>query len=176
MMVDKPEPYWLNQGQMAKAHGVSRESFYKWGVESVAKIGTTVYYLAGDVTANRVAQATAYAEKRLNEAKDQKLDAQKEQARERKERADNLALKNAQLRRELCPVDFVTQALATVGGQVTSALQTIPAEVRKKIPRLTAAEVAIIERIVIRAQNSAARLPVRVDEMMDDFARTESRV
>lgn len=51
--MNKPEPYWLKQSDMARSCRVSLYAFQKWNVRPVAKIGRIVYYSPGDVLNNR---------------------------------------------------------------------------------------------------------------------------
>lgn len=95
------------------------------------------------------------------------IDFDQENARLTKEKADGAALKNAQLRRELVPIDAVVWAMSKAGKQIASILETIPGKVKRRVPRLNATEVEIIKREVIKAQNVAAHVSVDLDEYAD---------
>lgn len=170
----KPQPHWLNQKQMAAACGLAPRNFAEWGVRSVATIGAQRFYLVGDVLSNRMERLRSDLESKMERQETEDLDIQRERTRETKERADNLALKNAQLRRELCPVSVLSAVLSRLGAQISAALETIPAEVRRKVPALKATELEVIKRVIVRTQNSVAEAPVYLDDMLDDIARAES--
>ena len=99
------------------------------------------------------------------------IDYDRERARLTREQADNTALKNAQLRKELAPVGVMEWALGKIGAQISAILETIPLKVKRRVPRLAAAEVEIIKREVVKAQNMAARVTVDLDECLTDVAK-----
>lgn len=93
--------------------------------------------------------------------------------RELQERADNISLKNAQLRRELAPLPVITYVLNKIAAQIGPLLDSIPAKVKARLPRITAAELEIIKREIIKSQNAAARVSVELDEYLSDHADRE---
>lgn len=90
-------------------------------------------------------------------------------------RADTVLkeLKAAQLRRELAPITALRQILGDAGAQISALLETIPGKVRRRVPTLSVSELEIIKREVIKAQNIAARITVKLDEYQPD-ARPDS--
>jgi len=92
------------------------------------------------------------------------IDWDAERARETKERADNLELKNAQLRRELIPVELMSWTLGNIGAQISAVLESIPVKLKRRMARLGAAEVDIIKGEIAKCQNIAADIKVDFDE------------
>ncbi len=74
------------------------------------------------------------------------LDLTAERARHAKEQADNLALKNAALRRDLVPVADVEREWITIGRQIRSGVMAVPSRVRQSLPHLTAYDSDVIDR------------------------------
>ena len=92
------------------------------------------------------------------------IDWDTERARETKERADNLELKNAQLRRELIPVELMSWTLGNIGAQISAVLESIPVKLKRRMARLGASEVDIIKGEIAKCQNIAADIKVDFDE------------
>ena len=78
--------------------------------------------------------------------------------------AENVELKNAQLRNELAPIDMITWTLGKVGAQIAALLETIPGRVKRRSPDLSARHIDIIKGEIIKAQNMAARVSVNLQE------------
>lgn len=92
----------------------------------------------------------------------------RERARAERERADNLALKNQILRRELADVAVIAEIIAKLGSQIGAKLDSLPGELRRKLPNLTATELEIVRRTVVKCQNDIAALPSVTDEILND--------
>jgi len=92
------------------------------------------------------------------------IDWDAERARETKERADNLELKNAQLRRELIPIELMSWTLGNIGAQISAVLESIPVKLKRRMAKLGAAEVDIIRGEIAKCQNIAADIKVDFDE------------
>ncbi len=91
-------------------------------------------------------------------------DLTRERARLAREQADATALKNAQARNELAPVDLIRWTLNRVGTRIVAILDTIPGNVKRRVPHLSAAHVELIKREVVKAQNAAARIEIDLNE------------
>jgi phage terminase Nu1 subunit (DNA packaging protein) len=88
-----------------------------------------------------------------------------------KERALNLRadtrlkeLKEAQLRKELAPIQLLEMVLGKTCAQISAALEAIPLKVKRMVPKLSNAEVEIIRREIIKCQNIAAESTLNIDE------------
>ncbi|WP_288129982.1 terminase small subunit [Accumulibacter sp.] len=97
-------------------------------------------------------------------------------ARSQRERID---LANAVTRRELAPVILIEQVLARAGSKVAGILDGIPGMIKRRVARLTAAEISLIAAEIARARNIAAALrlediieaaPAGCDRAADDEA------
>lgn len=173
------EKGWLNKGEMASSLGISVQAFDKWGVEPVArrhKFGEA-YFTVADVIKNRM----AWQAKKFEQAQPQMDVAELMQAKERaelewtRERAEGQRLKNAQMRRELAPVEMVTWAIGRVCSEISAQLETIPGKVKRALPKLTNTELQLIKREVVKAQNTASEdTKLDWDEFDADFTDPRS--
>jgi phage terminase Nu1 subunit (DNA packaging protein) len=73
-------------------------------------------------------------------------------------------LREARERREVAPVALMQWTLAHAGAQIAALLETIPGQVKRALPSLGAAELEIIKRAVVSAQNTAAALALDFDD------------
>jgi phage terminase Nu1 subunit (DNA packaging protein) len=165
---NKPLPHWQNQKNAAAGQGVSTQAFARWGVEPVAKIGRNAYYLPSDITAYLVARETASLQEKLERIETAAAETGSAADREKmlltREQRIGQELKNAQARRELAPIGIIDWALSRVGSQISALLEAIPLKVKQLLPKMTAAEIGLIEREVIKAQNASAAVTVDFDE------------
>lgn len=168
----KRESFWLSQKQMAQACGVSPQAFQQWRVAPVAEIGREKFYRVADVVANRLARQAERAQQAAPDAGDDNMD-QERMLLTRAQR-EGQELKNAQLRRELAPVDLIAWVLGKAGNQIGAILDSIPLKVKKVAPRLSALELETIKREVVKAQNCAARMTVDLDDYYAESRRDES--
>ena len=155
------ERHWLNKSEMATALGISVQAFDKWGVKPVAqrhRFGEA-FYSVRDVLNNRLEW-----ERKKNEQPPQDIDAadllleqEKAKLALTREQAEGQRLKNAQMRRELAPVDMVVWALGSVASQVGSILGTLPAKLKRSQPKLGADEIRLIKTEIVKAQNACAK-------------------
>jgi terminase small subunit / prophage DNA-packing protein len=160
-------PHWLNTKDMAKSLGISPQAFDKWGVPSAAKIGRETFYTVDDVLQNRL----AHQQERLNR-ENQKFEGEGPSPAEmdqellllRREQRVKLELENAQTRRELAPVQVLDWVLSKIGGEIASILESVPPKLKKLNPKLTAADIELIVKEFVRAQNKAAQAKVDLDE------------
>jgi len=73
-------------------------------------------------------------------------------------------LKEAQLRKELAPVDLLQWVLHKTCAQISEALGRIPQRVKKRVPRLSKTEMEIVRREVVKCQKVAAEAKLDFDE------------
>lgn len=156
----KTEKFWLNKQDMAAALGISVQAFDKWGVEPVAKRHKygEAFYAVADVVKNRLEWQRRKLEQSQPNLDAAEVTAAREQAELEytRERAEGQRLKNAQMRRELAPIEMVTWAIAQIGSEISAALETIPGKVKRAVPKLTSSEVQMVKREIVKAQNVAA--------------------
>lgn len=91
-----------------------------------------------------------------------------ERARLAKEQADKVAMQNAVTRGELAPAYLLEQVLAKAGARAGRILETIPGTLRRRLPGLTAADLAIVAKVVAKARNVAAAMRLSDAEKDDD--------
>lgn len=96
-----------------------------------------------------------------------------ERARLAREQADRLAMQNAVTRGELAPAHLLEQVLAKAGARAGRILETIPGLIRRRLPQLTADDVAEVARVVAKARNVAAAMRL-ADVDQDDEGADDS--
>ena len=157
------KPEWLTQEQMAESCNISVTGFRRWHVPPVARIGREVFYLAGDVTANRLAHNKKRLEKKAASATGQALIQRAEQLRLTRAQVEFQELKNAELRERLIEVHLLHWVIEQTGKGIAQQLGKIPAALRKKCPRLTAMNHKIIRREIEKCQTLALQMSINLD-------------
>lgn len=96
-----------------------------------------------------------------------------------REQRIRIELQNAVTRRELAPVVVIEEVLAKAGSRVAGILESIPGNIRRRIPRLTMDELNVVSAEIVRARNIAASVSLddigddAVDQVAADAAATE---
>lgn len=173
---NRPEG-WINQTGAAALCRVSVTMFQRYELEPVSREGRYTFYLRDQVLdfIERRAHKKGY-EAGLREGKQiapedaEGLLLAKEQAELEwtRERAEGQRLKNAQTRREQAPVDILTFALADLAGQIAPLLMPIPAEMKRRIPKITNAELHVMREIIANAMNLCAEVKLDFDAYESD--------
>lgn len=86
------------------------------------------------------------------------LDLASERARLAKEQADKVAMQNAERRGELAPVSAMEMVLATVGAKVGRILDTIPGQVRRRVPGIGSEVIEAIATDIAKCRNMASSM------------------
>lgn len=97
------------------------------------------------------------------------VDFNRERALLTKEQRIGHELKNAQLRKELAPLTVITGTLAIAATRVKAHFQTLPGEIKKKLPTVTATELLIIDRCITKCLNTIAAMPDIRDDIIKGF-------
>lgn len=157
---------WLTQEQMAASCDISTAGFQNWNVDPIEKIGRYTYYRVVDVLANRLAKQEERLQKTAESASDQELTRAELEASLglTRARVEYQEIKNAQLRKELAPVQLIEWVLGKAAGQISAILESIPMNLKKRNPRLTASNIEFITREIVKTQNIAARMKLDLDE------------
>jgi len=83
---------------------------------------------------------------------------QVERARQAAETADKLAMENRITRRELAPVAELERALADVGTLIRSRLESLSAQMKRRIPHLRASELGVVKQEVAKLSDEIASI------------------
>ena len=81
---------------------------------------------------------------------------QVEKARLAAEQANKAAMENAMRRRELLPVALMTSYAARLGNHVRSQLESLPSNMKRRIPHLRSAEVNLVKQEVTKISDAIA--------------------
>lgn len=153
---------------MCQSLGISVTAFQRWDVGPVAKLGRCTYYDVRSVLDNRLAWAERKMQRAAPESDVDLMKAEREEKlRLTKAQAEGQELKNAQLRRELAPVQVIEFVVGKAGGQISAILGALPMQLKKRNPRLTASDIELAKREIAKAQNAAAKMTVDLDEYYD---------
>jgi len=154
---------WLKQVDMARSCDVSLSTFQRWNVEPVEKKGRTVFYRVADVLENRLADQAARSQQ--VPSSDKKITRAEREARLKlvEAQARGQQLKNGQLEKELAPIGLLEWVISSVASQIAALLESLPLKLKNRNPELTATDLHIISREIIKCQNICAEVTVDLD-------------
>lgn len=95
----------------------------------------------------------------------EKLDLNAESARHKKEQADKLEIQNALARREVAPVRLIEDALLNVAEQINAIFDSIPLQVKKAVPGISATALETLKKELIKAKNAASAAKLDLSEL-----------
>lgn len=98
------------------------------------------------------------------------LDLATERALLARANAAKLRMQNDVTRRQLAPTHLLEEILAKAGNKAAAILETIPSAIQRRVPALSADDIAAIAREVAKASNMAASLTLSA---FDDEARAD---
>jgi len=90
-----------------------------------------------------------------------------------REQRDKIAMQNAVTRGELAPTPLLEEILANAGVRAGKLLDTIPGELRRRNPGLTAEDLAAVAEVVSKARNLAAQISLADIESDSDDDRDD---
>ncbi|WP_299947754.1 terminase small subunit [uncultured Microbulbifer sp.] len=166
---DQPD-YWLNKRQVCDSLGITATAFDKWKVAPVARVGNCNYYDLRSLVDNRI-EAVLRRQQLEHPAPSsgEKLDPVQEHARLAKEKADDQALKNAKGRAEQIPAEAAALIFGRVAAEMAAILDSLEANIKRRVPSLTATELGFIKAERVRLQNLAASVGSRLEEFIDEL-------
>ena len=102
---------------------------------------------------------------------EESLNREHEQARLAKANADGRELDNAVKRGELAPVEIISKVLSQTTSQIAAILDSIPQQVKRRVPSLSATDMEVIKKEIIKIQNSASEIEVekKIAELIRDY-------
>ena len=159
-MIDEPKPHWLNQQQMAKSLGLTVSAFSRWEVEPVARIGKQVFYDVCSVLENRLSKAGPTGSNG---------DIEAERLRLTSAQAEGQELKNELAKGRIAPIEIITLSLSTVAGAAAGILDSLPLNIKRQYPELSAQMIEAIKRQCVKAQNEISRLDSVVVDKLQDY-------
>lgn len=157
--------------ELSEILGVSTQSIIKWGQEQNNPI--PIY------GSNENTRAVLYDTEKVIEwlltrrgggtgEKSLKDKSAEQDLRLATEKADALAIKNAILRREYAPIAVVSQVLSKVGAQIGSVLDTLPLNVKRRVPELENQTIELIKSEVVKTQNVIATMDDALEQAIDE--------
>ncbi len=107
-------------------------------------------------------------------ASDGDLDLTKERARLAAAQADKLELELAVTRAELAPVQSIEAVLAAAGSKIGAQLDSIPMALKRRIPQMTDADVALVRGEIALVRNTVAAMSL--EDLEDEEGDTNEVV
>jgi phage terminase Nu1 subunit (DNA packaging protein) len=159
-MIDKPYDHWLNQQQIAKSLGLTVSAFARWEVEPVARIGKQVFYDVRSVLDNRLEKA---------DQSGSNVAIESERLRLTSAQAEGQELKNELAKGRIAPIEIITLSLSTVAGAAAGILDSLPLNIKRQYPELSAQMIEAIKRQCVKAQNEISRLDEVVADKLRDY-------
>ena len=157
-MAQNPPEGALNQENSALSCGVSLSTFRRWKVPPVARIGRELFYMGGDILENRLeARRRASRSDTDHEERIAKLRLTTAQA-------ETCELRNQEAERTNAPTDLIAWVIARAAAGIAAELERIPAACKKRVPKLSRADLTALRREVAKAQRAAAAMAIDLDE------------
>jgi phage terminase Nu1 subunit (DNA packaging protein) len=86
-----------------------------------------------------------------------------EEARHSKLRNDKLDLQIGELERKLAAIELIALTLATASAAAAAILDTIPGNLKRRNPKLTAKDLELAKSEIVKAMNAIARTELPTD-------------
>lgn len=160
---------WLNKAEMSASLGISVQAFDKWGVAPVARIGREAFYTAEHVLNNRLDNFRS--KQQPNDGIDPLAEARLTQERVRltASQADAQEMKNKITERQAVPVGFAIYALSKIAARIGARLDTIPLQLKRKHPDLSAIQVESLQREIAITRNASAELDKELPALINEY-------
>lgn len=100
------------------------------------------------------------------------LDLATERARLAKEQADKVAMQNSVTRGELAPVVLIEEVLTKAASRVAGIFDAIPGMIRRRVPKLTTAELDLVASEIAKARNIVAAMSLA--DLNDDGGEADA--
>lgn len=164
----RPEKHWLNRKSMAKSLGITGQGFDQWKVKPIAKIGREKFYTAGDVLANRLAHHLGKMQAKFEAVEyeeGESLSPVKEKAMLDREKRIGQELLNDKMKGDVFPVVAAEFVFSKMGAEIAAILESLPAKIKRLMPKMTATQINVVKKEIAKARNSA----VDINDKFDDF-------
>ncbi|HCE2217924.1 TPA: terminase small subunit [Vibrio parahaemolyticus] len=145
----------LGQKQVADVFGVRPNTVKEWssqGLPHCGETGSLKVYDSGEVYRWLVERAKNGVKKSTGKS----LDYNYEKAREMKAKADKTEIEVAKMQGELLPADTVSDALSRSLAAVGGSLDSLPLQIKRRLPELTKRQIDGIEKLLAKTRNQLA--------------------
>ena len=170
----KKEPGWINKKDIAATFEISVVGFDKWEVEPVAKIGRETFYLASHVAANRTEKQTRALKSKIERLEgsggdEESLDPQKEKTLLDREKRIGQELTNDKNRGDSFPTKLAGYVMSTICSEMVAVLESLPAKLKRVMPKMTATQMTLIKKEIAKCRNSAADVEEKLDDIIEQY-------
>lgn len=155
---------WLPAKKMAEACSLDYRAFQKLEVEPVKRgaKGQAHYYAFADVMR---AWHVYQSKKFISEKEDgPRLDLKRELARKTAADADGKEIKNDIARGEYVRIEHAENSLGVIASAVDGVLSSIPLNIKRRLPELSASALRIVETEIVNAQNKLADIRLDIED------------
>jgi phage terminase Nu1 subunit (DNA packaging protein) len=170
-----PEKHWLNRKDMAASLGISGAAFDKWKVQPIARIGREAFFTVEDVLANRINHKTAQLQAKISELETEddgeengKINPLLEKARLDREKRIGQELTNDLAKGNLFPITAAEHVFSRVGVEMASILESLPAKMKRIMPKMSATQLNEVKKEIAKARNSCVGVADRLDEFIEE--------
>jgi len=169
----KPEKHWINRKNVIALLQITGQSFDAWKVQPKGKFGREIFFDLSEVIANRVAHKEAQIKIKYGavaDTEDQglKLNPIDEQAKLNREKRIGQQLANDQKMGNVFPIVAAEYVFSRMGAEIAAILESLPAKIKRTMPKMTATTVNEIKKEIAKARNSAVSVNEKFDEFLED--------
>ncbi len=150
--------YWLNGSSMAQSLGITRSAFSAYSIRPVHETSSEKFYTVGDVVNHLMSRQEDKQIEQL--AKLDSGDLYEQQCRLTKARADKLELENQLARKKVAPVEDISAMVVHISKSAVAILDSMRGTIRRANPTMSNTMLDSVMKIVARARNSIADMPL----------------
>ena len=161
----------LNKSDMAASLGISVQAFDKWGVVPTKKEGREVLFDVKSVLENRLAHIQRKQQPEGGEQADNEKRLLLARIELTEEQAAGQRLKNERDSQKVVDTEFCTFALNRLAGEISSVMDGLPLNIKRKFPGLEDHQMAFIKTEIARTMNRASALGENLPKILDEYIR-----
>lgn len=158
----KPGRWHVNQQDAAEFCGVRVQVFQRRGIPPAGRHGRSTWYDLREIAKWERDRDRKKGFEEGQRARPEGLDTIAEDTALAeldwtRQKAEGQRLKNAEMRRELARIEMIAWSLGSLASQVSAILGTLPAKIKRSMPKLSSDEIRIIKSEIVKAQNACAK-------------------
>lgn len=150
----------LTRAEMIRSAGLSPSAFDRLNLEPAARVGRNTFYAVADVLEDRLAHQLAAIERQRTPDRAER----EERLRLTRAQREHQEIVNEQARARLAPTDLCAWTIEQAGRGIARTLGRIPSHVKRRLPKLTAGDLAVLRSELRKAQRAALEMRLDLDE------------
>ena len=153
---------------------ISGTAFDKWKLQHVGKIGRHRYWTIAQVISYRVAREQLKYQARLDDmiqagSDGDDLNPVIEKAKLDREKRIGQELANDEKMGNVFPTAAAGFVWAKAGAEMSAVLESLPAKLKRSMPKMTATQLNVIKKEIAKACNTAADVADKFDEFLEEY-------